>query len=231
MITKRSTIPSFWPIAIKQKKYSISTSPGPHAKNFSFPLAIIVRDMMGYAENIREVKKILSEGHVTVDGKKRKDISFPVGLMDVISIGDKHFRVLPSKNGLYLNSIKENESEIKLLRVRNKTIVKGKTQLNLHDGKNIIVDKDVYKTGDVVVYDIKNNKIKDVIQIKRGALAMIIKGQNAGNIGRIEEIIIVRSSQPNKVVLKLDKGMLETRLDYIFLIGQEKPLISLGEMR
>ena len=43
------------------------------------------------------------------------------------------------------------DAKWKLHRIENKTIVKGKkVQLNLHDGRNIIVGKDEYKSGDVL---------------------------------------------------------------------------------
>jgi len=46
---------------------------------------------------------------------------------------------------------RKSDAEWKLCRIQNKTIVKGKkVQLNLHDGKNKLVEKDEYKTGDVL---------------------------------------------------------------------------------
>ena len=73
--------------------------------------------------------------------------------MDVVSIPNMkmHFRTLVDKHGrIQFVSIKATEAKWKLVRVDNKTNVKGgKTQLNLHDGTHILSEEKV-KTGDVM---------------------------------------------------------------------------------
>ena len=62
----------------------------------------------------KEGKKIINSGKIFVNGVVKKDIHCGVGLMDVISIPDvkRHFRAMPSRNGLELKvcSFRRNAS-------------------------------------------------------------------------------------------------------------------------
>ncbi|MEM7813385.1 MAG: 30S ribosomal protein S4e [Candidatus Aenigmatarchaeota archaeon] len=228
MIIKRMASPKLWKIVRKAKaRYAIVPRPGPHAKSACLPLGHILRDVLGIAENAREARSLLNNRAVKIDGRVRKDMGFPVGLMDVLAVGDKYWRVLPCKRGLELKPISEAESRIKLLKVVGKTNVRGKTQLNFHDGRNMLVDKDVYRTSDVVVYDLVDSTIKGHVQFKRGTLVLIADGINRGKMGRVEDIIVLRRSQPNRVVIRHDKETTETLKAFAFAIGQDKPLITL----
>ena len=112
-----------------------------------YHLLIVVRDILKVADNAREAKIIINNGDILVDGRARKDYKYPVGFMDVIEIpkSEKVYRVLPDHKGrLVLHSISKKNAEFKLCMITDKTTIKGgKTQLNLHDGRNSIVDKDI----------------------------------------------------------------------------------------
>ncbi|MDI6721660.1 MAG: 30S ribosomal protein S4e, partial [Candidatus Aenigmarchaeota archaeon] len=72
----------------------------------------------------------------------------------------------------------EKEASFKLLRIRNKTTLKGrKLQLNFHDGRNLIAEMDDFGTNDVVVFDIEKKSIRDKIRFDKGSIALIIKGR------------------------------------------------------
>lgn len=223
MRLKRFAAPKLWPIERKTKKYIISSRCGPHSKN-AMPIGVILRDILKYADNMKEAKEILNKGLVRVDGRIRRDYKFPVGLMDILSLGNENYRVLPGRKGFVLQNTNE-DANIKLLKVVNKTHVHGKIQLNLHDGRNLFAEND-FKTGDVLVFDLKENKIKDTLKFKRGSIALITRGQNVGKIGKIEDMIIIKGPQPNKVVLKTDK-LIEIPKDYVFIIGQNKPVVNI----
>ena len=212
-------------------RYIIKASPGPHPLNKSLPLAHVLRDIFGWAETMAEARQILNGRKVKVDGVVRTVPAFSIGLMDVLTVEDKSWRVVPSQKGFALHPVPENEATIKLLRVQNKNYVGGKLQLSLHDGRTMIVDKDIYKTGDVLVWDFASKQVKDVIQFKRGVNVILIEGQNRGKTARVEDTIIARSSQPNRVVLKMDNQTKETRRDYAFALGQERAVISIPESK
>lgn len=226
MIIKRKAAPRLWKFARNTKKrFAIAPLPGPHPMEKCLTLGYILRDMLGFAETAKEARIILNRGIVKVDGKVRKDIGFPIGLMDVLAIGDKTWRVLPGGAGLELKPAADEQ--VKLLKVVNKCHVNGKTQINFHDGRNMLVDKDIYKTSDVVVYDLASKAVKGVVQFKRGTLVMIAEGKNRGKMGRVEDIIVLRSPQPNRIIIKSEKETIETLKNFAFAIGQDKPVIAL----
>src|SRR5438094_53439 len=81
---KREPAPGFWPIKRKERTWAPSTRPGPHSREKSLPLVIIIREILGYARTAKEAIRIIRTGKVKIDGAVRKDHRFPVGLMDVL---------------------------------------------------------------------------------------------------------------------------------------------------
>lgn len=226
---KRVTIPKNWPIPRKTHKWSTKNRPGPHSGENSIPLLVVVRDMLKLADNAREAKRVLNEGNVLVDGRIKKDYKFPVGIFDVISLPklDIQYRMLLDEKGKFnLHKLEPGEVR-KLTRIEDKTILKGgRTQLNLSDGSNIIVE-DGYSTGDSLVLSIPDKDIVERIEFKEGNLAMVLGGSHSGEIGTVKEIEIVRSSRPNRVMIS-GRNDFETIVDYVFMIGIDKPAIKLG---
>ena len=56
-------------------------STGPHKLRESLPLVIFLRNRLKYALNYNEVKKILMQRLVKIDGKVRTDPNYPAGFM------------------------------------------------------------------------------------------------------------------------------------------------------
>lgn len=226
---KRLTAPRFWPIERKQGKFIISPRPGPHSKKTCMPLGLILRDVFKYAANIKEAKAILNSGKIKVDGIVRKDYKFSVGLMDIITLGDESFMILPGHNVFYFKKLKKTETSTKLLKIKNKVCNAGKIQLNFHDGTNMLVDSNKYKTNDVVLYDLEKKQIKEVLELKKGSTILISSGKSSGDVGKVEKIIVTRSSQPNMVVVKTGDKRIAVPIGFVFIVGDEKPVIDLGE--
>ena len=227
MHQKRISASTAWPITRKTNKWVVTPRPGPHKT--CMPLAIILRDVLKLGNNIKEVKHMLNNGQVLVDGVVRRDHRFPVGIFDAISIPatKKHYRVLfDSKGRFILLPIKD--STLKLYRINGKTVLKGgKVQLNLHDGSNAIATNK-YRPGDSVVLELPQRKIKQHLERKPGNLAMITGGRHRGEIGSIKELKLLRSSQPNMMTMKTDKEF-EVIENYVCVVGTKKPAIELGE--
>ena len=95
---KRLVAPRWWPIERKTKKFILAPR-GPHTKDFSLPLLVLIRDVLKLSETGKEAKNIIKKGEVLVDGKKRKDPNFGVGLLDLIEIPSlkKVWRAIPKK--------------------------------------------------------------------------------------------------------------------------------------
>jgi len=229
---KRYKAPKNWPIHPKEDKWTVKPAPGPHAIEKSLSLLIIIRDILGLADNSREAKRIIKTGNVLVDGRVRKDYKFPVGFMDVIQIPKtgEVYRILPDKKGrLITHSISDDSVDFKLCKITNKTTIKkGKTQLNLHDGRNMIVD-DVFSVGDIIHLKVPDQEINDTLKFEEGAMVLVTGGKHIGEIGNISEININYSSNPNTVLIESNnKDSFVTLKDYAFVIGKDEPLISLS---
>ncbi|MGP8319534.1 MAG: 30S ribosomal protein S4e [Methanosarcinaceae archaeon] len=226
---KRISAPKSWHILKKSNKWITSIRPGPHHKEQSIPLVIVLRDILGLVDNRAEAKTILSEEKVLVDGVVVKDLRFPVGLFDVISIplNNTAYRVLFDRKGRLVLHKLEDVNVNKLCRINNKTTIKdGLIQLNLSDGKNLIGSND-YKAKDSIILSIPDKKIIKHLEYQVGNLAMIIGGKHTGEIGKIKEINKVRSSKHNTVKISGEYDF-ETIEDYVVVIGENEPEIKLG---
>jgi small subunit ribosomal protein S4e len=218
----------------KERTWTVRSSPGPHPLHTSIPLGLLIRDYFKLCDTQREAKRILSNGEILIDGIVRKGNKFPVGLMDVISIPktNKHYRLVFDKRGkLTLVTISSADAAWKLRRIENKTIIKGKkTQLNFHDGNNLIVDKDTYHTGDVVKMNFKNKKIDDVFVKDKGTISLITGGSHIGELATITSLETIKSSSSNLALMKGEHEF-TTLEDYVFPVGKTKPIIGLPEVK
>ena len=86
MHQKRMSMPTSRKVSKKTNKWITATSPGPHSKEASLPLVVILRDMLKVVNDAKEAKQILLEKQVLIDGIARKSLKFPVGLFDVVAI-------------------------------------------------------------------------------------------------------------------------------------------------
>ncbi len=231
---KSLVVPKHYPIEKKKYTFSVKPSPGPHSATECIPLAIILRNMLGYARNMTEVKKIVNERNVVIDGRVRLDRRYPVGFMDVFSlpkIGEYYRLIYRPKIGLRLVAIDEDSSKYKLCQISNKTILKGQiVQLNLHDGRNILLsDQDynisaVYNTHDTVKISLPEQKIVDKIDLKIGNYGLITSGRGMGQFGVIENISSHGTSKTKTATIRTESGeTIETLYRYIFVIGRDAP--------
>ncbi len=227
---KRLKAPSFWPIERKNKKYIVPPVPGAHSVQNSMPLGLILRDVLKCSKTMKEARYVLSRGLVSIDGLKKKNKNFGAGVMDVLKVGDDSYRIIPSKAGFKFQKVSGEEATFKLMRVRNKKSLRGKkVQVNFHDGRNMIVDKDEFKTGDVVVFDFQKKAIRQKIKFEKGSTIVVLKGHSRGAVGKIDGIKTTKSSKPNEVTVSIGSGSIVLPKDYVFVIGHEKPVITMGE--
>ncbi|HNS25283.1 MAG TPA: 30S ribosomal protein S4e, partial [Methanobacteriaceae archaeon] len=223
--------PEHWPIHPKEDTWTVKPSPGSHAIEDSLPLLLVVRDILDLADTAREAKMIINQGEILVDGTVRKDYKFPVGFMDVIQIPKtgKTYRVLPDDKGrLVLHPISEENQNFKLCRIQNKTTIRGgKQQLNLHDGRNCLVEGE-YRAGDVVVLQVPKQEVTQHLKLENGALGFITGGKHIGELGTIKEINITKSSMPNTILMETGDGKsFQTLQDYVFVLGKDQAMITL----
>jgi len=194
------------------------------------PINLILKELLEITKTTRETKKILNQKEVLVNKKPVSDRKYPVSLMDVIEIPkiNKYFRVLFNTKGkLMIHPIDKKEADLKLSKIINKTLLKkNKIQINLDDGRNLLVDKDTYNTGDTLVFNLSTKKI-DVLKLEKGSLIYLSSGKNVGKTGTFETIKETQGSQKDKVIFKIGKDKLESLKEYAFVIGKDKPIISI----
>ena len=144
----------------------------------------------------------------------------------------KDYRILFDNRGkLTIVPIASKDASWKLCRIENKSIIKGKQiQLHLHDGRNQVIKKDEYKTGDVLKISFKDKKISEVFKFEKGTVSMIIGGSHIGEVANIEDINIISSSKSNLTKMK-GKSDFSTLQEYVFPIGKQKPVIELPEVK
>jgi len=240
---KRKPAPRFWPIHRKEFTWVVRPSPGPHSLENCLPLAVVLRDILGFAKTRKEAKTIVSQGRISIDGNVTVTDSFPVGLFDVISVPDvdKSFRVVPSAKGLVLQPINKEEAKFKLCRIEDKNVVKGgHVQLNLHDGSNVLLkvadsknpQEDVYETLNTVKVSLPEKQILERIEIKEKNFAIITGGKNIGRYGRIVDLEKAEGKRRRSALVTIedDKGSrYQTVLNFVFTVGETQPLIALPE--
>jgi small subunit ribosomal protein S4e len=230
---KRLDAPDSWHIAKKKRVFITKTSPGPHNAN-AMPVAVWLRDHMGLAVTMKEVKQILHQRDLIVNGRPCRDPRMGIGIFDIIAIPKigKYYRVLRDKKGRHRTiEINEEAAKTRLCKVKDKTIVRdGKVQLNMRDGANILADNQ-YKPKDSIVVSLDQKdrfRIVDHFPFAVGNMAMVIGGAHSGKIARIVEIHPVPGSVPNRVVLEDDvnKTRFDTIDSYIYMVGRQQPALA-----
>lgn len=229
---KRLTAPVSWQIAKKEEKFVTKTSPGPHS-GAAMPVAVWLRDKMGLAGNMKEVKRILNQRQVILNGKPVTDPKLGLGIFDIISIPKigKYYRVLTDKKGRMVTiEIDAEAAKTRLCKIRNKHVIRGgKVQLNLLYGANVLADN-TYHPKDSVVLTLEGENrftIVDHFPFAVGNMAMVIGGKHSGKVGRINEIRVAAGSIPNRVILQDKDGeIFETVEQYVFMIGRETPAVA-----
>ena len=222
--------PLFWGIARKDKRFVITTKPGPHKKSFSIPTAVFLRDMLKIVSSLREAKAAIYSGKVKIDGVVRKSLHHSIGLMDVVELENVSdiYRLVPTE-GKLLKPIKINDSEKskKLVRVSTKTTInKGKMQIGFHDGRSIITDTKV-SVGDTCLIQIPEGKIIEVIKLETGSHGLVTRGANSGQVGKIETIEEGTFILPKRIILALGERKIEIPADIIMPIGKGEPIIQI----
>merc|ERR1712129_27233 len=165
-----------------------------------------------------EVKYILMQCLVKIDGKARTDSTYPAGFMDTISIEktNEHFRLLYDVRGRFsVHRVSADEAKFKLCRV--KEVAKGAK------GVPYMV---------TLKLDLEIGKMIEFVKFETGNLAMINGGKNTGRFG----VIVSRERHQGSfdiVHLKDSAGhVFATRLGNVFVIGQgNRPMVSLPKRK
>lgn len=232
--TKRAEVPAFWKISKKDKRFVVRTEPGPHPKAFSYPLLVVMRDVLGLAKTNKVATQALNDGKIMVDGKVVKSPGFPVGLMDVIGIPviGKSFRIVPSRGGLEPVEIPDSEKDLKLCMVTSKSTIRGaKTVLGLHDGRVIFPTTEVdIGPGDACIVKVPGQEFQASFRLAKNGLALLTRGERSGEVVTVEELKAGTFSRGAIASVRLADGTSsELPTDILMPLGKQAPSITLSK--
>jgi small subunit ribosomal protein S4e len=220
---KRITAPSSWMIERKVQKF-IARPKGSFSMRLGMPLIAILKDVLKLVETSKEGKRVLNSKEILVNGIRRKDEKYMIGLMDILQIKDigKSFRVVLDNLGiLRLHPVAGTEATFRLCKVIGKrTMRKGIIQIAFHDGRSQIGNAK-HMIGDTVVVSIPDGKEKQHLKLENGCSIYLIGGSNVGRNGTIENI------SGDKVTVKIGDEVIEAARKSVFVTGKDKPVIKL----
>ena len=223
---KRINAPRTWKIKRQTNTFIMRPAGSGHKLEHGMPLSVILKEFLGVAKTSKEVKDIVYNKEVLIDGVRRKDLAYHVGLFDVLEIPEikKSYRIMFDTRGkLICHEIEAKEKDSKPLKIIAKTMLKkGKIQLNFNDGKNKLVEKDNYKVGDSIVMSLKEQKMIHHYPLEKGAQVYFIGGKYVGQIGTVQSI------DQEFVKFKTENNAdAETVKRYAFVVGKEASCISM----
>lgn len=216
MHIKRKTIGNFWPIQRTGNKWMAVPT---HNQRNSIPLIIVIRDILKLVKNKKELKKVLNEKKIMINGKIINETNYPLCLFDSISIISmkKHYKVVLKNKRFDLVEVSEKESDSRVYKViGKKQLTDKKIQINLTNGRNILTSEKI-ATGDFVVLDNLKNKISKIISLKKDIEVLIIAGKHIGKSGKIKEML--HEGENIIAVIKTKEGEIKANVKNVFAVN------------
>lgn len=228
---KRQMAPTFWNVKRKESQFVLRVRPGGHAKTKAYPIGIILRDVLKIANTMHEAENIVRAGKVKIDGSIRKDVNFGVGLMDVMELipTGQVFRFVSKDSKLLVPlSINPEEKLKKMIKITSKVVTAGnRLSYGFHDGRTIITDQKM-RVGDTCLVESLDNKIIQHVRFETGCMALVTSGENAGSIGKVEDIRDGIFSLPRRALVSFAERSLELPVAIVMAIGSDKPLLQVS---
>lgn len=223
---KRLAAPYHWMLDKLSGVFAPKPVSGPHRYRESLPLILLLRNRLKYALTKKEVKYIMKQRAIKVDGKVRTESRYPTGFMDVVSIEKtaENFRLLYDTKGRFVvHPIDAEEAKFKLCRVRKiYRGVKGIPYAALHDGRTVRYPDPTIKANDTVKFNLVTGKVTQIIKFEVGSLVMCTGGRNLGRVG----VVVHRERHPGSFdIIHVRDAVgqtFATRMNNIFVIGKEK---------
>jgi len=176
--------------------------------NETVSVVAAVRDMLKLAKTAKEVRHMINEKKLKINGREVKDYRESISLFSVFE-ADKTYYLTILPTGRF--TFEETNSKDKICKVVNKTLLKkNKIQLNLHDGSNILSNEKI-KTNDTV-YISFDKKITKIVSIEKGKDCFIFRGKYAGNKGKIESV------KENLVTIKIQDKTVELNKKFVMAL-------------
>ena len=228
---KRQMAPAFWDIIRKENRFILNSKPGAHSKNTAYPLGVLLRDILNIASTLHEARIIVGSNYIRVDGISIRDLNYSIGLMDVLELipTGQSYRFVPKDSQLLVPLlISDNEKQAKLVKImRKNTIHPKKYQYGLHDGRTMLSDQK-FSVGDSCLIRTPDISILNHIKFENACTVLVIRGENAGKVGKIEEIRQGIFSLPRRALISFMDKTIELPVEALMAVGLDKPLIKIN---
>ena len=218
MHTKRSKMSKAWPVERKNTKQRF-VAKASHSSRRAITLLALMRDVLEVVNSRKEVRRMVHQGDIKVNGVVRNDEVFPVNAFDTLSLEKmgKNYRLEIVNRKFSLKEISDKEAEERIFKISGKKILsKGKIQMNLEGGVNLVYDKE-FNVGDSAIYSCKNKKVTKIIPLKKGCKVEIISGKHAGEEGVINEIKDLKRGKVYEI--KLEDKVVELPYKTLLVVG------------
>lgn len=223
---KRLAAPASWNVKRRSTKFIARPFPNGQKMGLCLSLTVFMKEVENIAKTTKEVKAILQNKNVLVNGRRKKNQRDTVGFLDVVVFEESNeiFRIILNKNGqITAVKIPTAEAGMKVCKIIGKTMMKGnKLQFNLNDGQNYLGNqKEKWNVGDSLVIDLKNRKVTEHLPFQKNMTALMTAGKQVGEIGKVAEI------EKDMIIVKLASGKeYQTGKEHAFIVGKEHPAIT-----
>ena len=187
-----------------------------HNQRSSMPLVGAIRDVLGIVKSKKELKKLLNEKKITVNGKIVRETNYPVSFADILGFPSikKHYTVTLKNKRYEFVEIPESHAGSRIYKVIGKKLLGvKKIQLNLSSGRNILTS-DKIKIGNFVLVDNAKNKIMKVIEMKKDTEVIVIAGKHTGKTGKVKDVL--KEGENLVAVIKTKEGEIKANVKNIF---------------
>jgi small subunit ribosomal protein S4e len=78
------------------------------------------------------------------------------------------------------------------------------------------------------VIELPEIKVRDHLAFENGVTALIITGENAGNIGKVEDIQDGIFSLPKRALVSSGDRSVELPVEMVMVVGSDKPVMKVS---
>lgn len=193
------------------------------------PLCVLLINKLKYVKTQKELRYVLTQKMIKVNGVVRTDKDFPLGVMDVLTIdsANESYRLLYNNNrNFILTKIDADEARFRLdVVVRKKLGKRGVPFIFTNTGSTFRYCDPAIKIKDTVKIDIKTGSIVEYLPFAHDMRAFVVRGKNMGCVGTIKNIEKHDAGNDIAYIIDTNGRGFNTRADNVFVIGDSNELL------
>jgi small subunit ribosomal protein S4e len=211
---KRLNSPEFYGIHRKNLAYVTKPNAGRHSLQRCIALSLAARKL-GVANTTDEANKAIKSGAFKVNGKTITEPKYPVGIGDLLELGDQWFKLWINVQGkITFEPTKNKEPLYKVVgKYKDKN---NKLMLRLHDGSVMAAKSDISINDSVIL---KGGKIEKTLKLAPGALCAVVNGVHVGANGTVVNLVEGDAHKPRSLVIESGSSKFETLVRNIMVTG------------